>query len=470
MAGSPTTPTAIVMDSPGADDDKGNGRGSNRGDDRSSDRGRQQRMTTTEDDGRGGTVIEKTGFATLPRELILEIIQLCIPPYRPDLKRDVAQLSAVNKSLRIMCIPTLFNIVQMRTNHRRFSRLVRGIEGSDVLSGKGGGGSSSLRTFAPGVSLDAGFGIYSVCHLRIISVLPRAKTSGNASESWYRDTPAQFASDLGQMSNLQGLDLYFEDGYQSLMVAVQYELLKQRITVPGVTRFRHFAETTAHFIPTVFTGLNALHLSIVMDNSPKTIPGLSTIASKLNLHTLSLCNSGWQAKDFDEIYDLFPGVTKLIIGGEIQKFKLSTVFPVFGRFQKLEILGLTDLFDFTMGDVITNLLDEEGVCACDCCLGDDPCTIDTNCDCDECHYNDENYEKFHDMAQRNLSISMEEKQVENAIRLFEECPRLETVYFQLRSDDYATCYRPIKDDKGNVDTVIINEYEDWSQIFTDFYY
>lgn len=79
-------------------------------------------------------MIEKfTGFATLPRELILEIVQLCIPTYRPDLKQDVAQLSAVNKSLRMMCIPTLFTIVQMRTNHHRFSRLVRGIEGSDVL-------------------------------------------------------------------------------------------------------------------------------------------------------------------------------------------------------------------------------------------------------------------------------------------------------------------------------------------------
>ncbi|KAJ3963126.1 hypothetical protein N0V92_000108 [Colletotrichum tropicale] len=443
MAGSPTTPTVVALDFPIVDDHKGYDRGSDRGD-RSSDIGRQQRRTTTEDDGRGGTVIEKTGFATLPRELILEIIQLCIPPYRPDLKQDVAQLSAVNKSLRIMCIPTLFTIVQMRTNHHRFSRLVRGIEGSDVLG--------------------------AIHHLRIISVLPRAKTSGNASESWYRDTPAQFASVLGQMSNLQGLDLYFEDGYQSLMVAIQYELLKQCITVPGVTRFKHFAETTTHFIPMVFTGLNALHLSVVMDNSPKTIPGLSTIASKLNLHTLSLSNSGWQAKDFDEIYDLFPGVTKLIIGGEIQKFKVSTVFPVFGRFQKLEILGLTDLFGLTMGDVMTNLLDEEGVCACDCCLGDDPCTIDTNCDCDECHYNDENYEKFHDMAQRNLSMSLEENQVENAISLFEECPGLETVYFQLRSDDYSTCYRPIKDDKGNVDTVTVNEYEDWPQIFTDFYY
>ncbi|KAI8236336.1 hypothetical protein K4K55_003914 [Colletotrichum sp. SAR 10_96] len=424
MAGSPTTPTVITMDSPSADDDNSNDRGSDRG----GDRGRQQRTTTTEDDDRGGTVIEKfTGFATLPRELILEIVQLCIPPYRPDLKRDVAQLSAVNKSLRIMCIPTLFNIVQMRTNHRRFSRLVRGIEGSDVLS--------------------------AIQHLKIISVLP-SETSGNTSESWYRDTPAQFASVLGQMSNLQDLDLYFEDGYQSLMVAVQYELLKQRITIPGVTRFKHFAETTAHFIPTVFTGLNALHLSVVMDNSPKTIPGLSTIASKLNLHTLSLCNS--------------------LVGKRKTSTRFTTssqtVFPVFGRFQKLEILGLTDLFDFTMGDVMTNLLDEEGVCACDCCLGDDPCTIDTNCDCDECHYNDEDYEKFHDMAQRNLSMSMEEDQVENAISLFEECPGLETVYFQLRSDDYSTCYRPIKDDKGNVDTVTINEYEDWPQIFTDFYY
>ncbi|KAJ0275624.1 hypothetical protein COL940_008746 [Colletotrichum noveboracense] len=134
MAGSPTTPAVITMDSPSADDDKGNDRSSDRGDDKSSDKGRQQRTTTTEGGDRGGTVIKKTGFATLPRELILEVIRLCIPPYRPDLKRDVAQLSAVNKSLRIMCIPTLFNIVQMRTNHRRFSRLVRGIEGSDVLS------------------------------------------------------------------------------------------------------------------------------------------------------------------------------------------------------------------------------------------------------------------------------------------------------------------------------------------------
>ncbi|KAK1856734.1 hypothetical protein CCHR01_00704 [Colletotrichum chrysophilum] len=273
------------------------------------------------------------------------------------------------------------------------------------------------------------------------------------------------------MSNLQDLDLYFADGYQSLMVvAVQYELLKQRITVPSVTKFDHFAESTTHFIPTVFTGLNALHLTVTMGKSPKTIPGLSTIASKLNLHTLSLCKFGWQAKDFDEIYDLFPGVTKLIIGGQIQKFKFSTVLPVFERFKKLEILGLTDIFDFTIEDVMTNLLDEEGDCVCDCCLGDDPCNIDTNCSCDECHYNDENYERSHEMAQHNLFMSMEEDQVEDATSLFVECPRLETVYFQLRNDDYSTCYRPIKDDKVNVDTVTINEYEDWPQIFTDFYY
>ncbi|KAF4422318.1 hypothetical protein CGGC5_v012934 [Colletotrichum fructicola Nara gc5] len=411
MAGSPTTPTVITMDSPSADDASSNDRGSDRG----GDRGRQQRTTTTEDDDRGGTVIEKfTGFATLPRELILEIVQLCIPTYRPDLKQDVAQLSAVNKSLRMMCIPTLFTIVQMRTNHHRFSRLVRGIEGSDVLRAiqgwaratgresparsKGGGSGSSLWIFAPGVSLDTGCSVYSV---------------------W------------------------------------------QRITVPSVTKFDHFAESTTHFIPTVFTGLNALHLTVTMGKSPKTIPGLSTIASKLNLHTLSLCKFGWQAKDFDEIYDLFPGVTKLILG---------TVLPVFERFKKLEILGLTDIFDFTIEDVMTNLLDEEGDCVCDCCLGDDPCNIDTNCSCDECHYNDENYERSHEMAQHNLFMSMEEDQVENATSLFVECPRLETVYFQLRNDDYSTCYRPIKDDKVNVDTVTINEYEDWPQIFTDFYY
>ncbi|KAF5492477.1 hypothetical protein CGCS363_v010411 [Colletotrichum siamense] len=425
MAGFPTTPTVITMDSPSADDDNINDRGSDRG----GDRGRQQRTMTTADNDRGGTVIKKfTGFATLPRELILEIVQLCIPTYRPDLKQDVAQLSAVNKSLRMMCIPTLFTTVQMRTNHHRFSRLVRGIEGSDVLR--------------------------AIHHLRIISVLPRAETSGNASESWYRDTPAQFASVLGQMSNLQDLDLYFADGYQSLMVAVQYELLKQRITVPSVTKFDHFAESTTHFIPT----------------SPKTIPGLSTIASKLNLHTLSLCKFGWQAKDFDEIYDLFPGVTKLIIGGQIQKFKFSTVLPVFERFKKLEILGLTDIFDFTIEDVMTSLIDEEGDCVCDCCLGDEPCTIDTNCSCDECHYNDENYEDFHAMAQQRLSMSMEEDQVKNTVSLFEECPRLETVYFQLRNDDYSTRYRLIKDDNGNVDTLTIDEYEDWPKIFTEFYY
>ncbi|KAL3296879.1 F-box domain-containing protein [Colletotrichum asianum] len=445
MAGPPTTPMDITMVSPSADDDKGNDRGGDRGDDRSSDRssdrGRQQRTTATEDDDdRGGTVIEKTGFATLPRELILEIIRLCIPPYRPDLKRDVAQLSAVNKSLRIICIPTLFNIVQMRTNHRRFSRLVRAIEGSDVLS--------------------------AIQHLKIISVLP-SETSGNTSESWYRDTPAQFASVLGQMSNLRDLDLYFADGYQSLMVAVQYELLKQRITVPSVTKFKHFAESTAHFIPTVFTGLNALHLTIRMGKSPKTIPGLSTIASKLNLHTLSLCKFGWQGKDFDEIHDLFPGVTKVIIGGEIQKFKLSTVFPVFKRFRKLKILGLTDAFDFTIGDVMTNLLVEEGICPCDCCLGENPCTIDTNCSCDECHYNMKNYEKYHAMAQRNLSMFMEEDQVENATSLFKTCPRLETVYFQLRQDVYSTRYRPVKDETDKFDTVLIDKYQDWPTISTE---
>ncbi|KAF4808838.1 hypothetical protein CGCSCA5_v011979 [Colletotrichum siamense] len=431
MAGSLTTPMGITMEFPGADADRGDNRGG--------DRGQRQRATTTESDDGGGAVI-KTSFAALPSELVLEIIQLCVPPYRPDLKQDVAQLSAVNKKLRKMCIPTLFTIVQMRTNHHHFSRLVRGIEGSGVLS--------------------------AIQRLRITSALP-PETSGNASESWYRDTPARFASILGQMSDLQDLDLYFEDGDQSLMVAVQYELLKQRITVPTVTKFEHFAESTTHFIPTVFTGLNALHLTVMLGKSPKTVPGLSSTASKLNLHTISLTKSSWEAEDFDEIYDLFPGVTNLLIGGEIEKFKLSTVFPVFKRFRKLKILGLTDAFDFTIGDVMTNLLDEEGVCPCDCCLGEDPCTIDTNCTCDECHYNMKNYEKYHAMAQRNLSMLMEEDQVENATSLFKTCPRLETVYFQLRLDVYSTRYRPIKDETGKVDTVLIDKYQDWPTISTE---
>lgn len=81
----------------------------------------------------------KTYLVTLPRELILEIIKLCVPP-RPlrntiTMNRTitVSQLSLVDKSLREMCIPTLFRTLKLRTGQHELLGHIQVLEDSRVL-------------------------------------------------------------------------------------------------------------------------------------------------------------------------------------------------------------------------------------------------------------------------------------------------------------------------------------------------
>ncbi|KAJ0383002.1 hypothetical protein COL922a_011388 [Colletotrichum nupharicola] len=66
----------------------------------------------------------KTYLVTLPRELILEIIKLCVPP---------RTLSLVDKSLREMCVPILFRTLKLSTNHVELLGHIQVVENSRIL-------------------------------------------------------------------------------------------------------------------------------------------------------------------------------------------------------------------------------------------------------------------------------------------------------------------------------------------------
>lgn len=81
----------------------------------------------------------KTYLVTLPQELILDIIKLCVPP-RPLYNRitvngtiTISQLSLVDKSLREMCVPILFRSLKLSTDHVKLLGHIQVLENSRVL-------------------------------------------------------------------------------------------------------------------------------------------------------------------------------------------------------------------------------------------------------------------------------------------------------------------------------------------------
>lgn len=126
------------------------------------------------------------------------------------------------------------------------------------------------------------------------------------------------------MPNLQDLDLTLRWGKKSLANALQGELVKQRIALPTVKKLQYDISDSkpdpsisVSFIPSVFAGLQALHLHLKPIASLTSVPGLWTVAHTLELRTLSLHNRLWTFKNIEEIHELFPDVTSLLIGGEV---------------------------------------------------------------------------------------------------------------------------------------------------------
>ncbi|KAJ0377162.1 hypothetical protein COL26b_004604 [Colletotrichum chrysophilum] len=72
----------------------------------------------------------KTYLVTLPRELILEIIKLCVPPRT---LRNIITLSLVDKSLREMCVPILFRTLKLSTTDVELLGHIQVLENSRIL-------------------------------------------------------------------------------------------------------------------------------------------------------------------------------------------------------------------------------------------------------------------------------------------------------------------------------------------------
>ncbi|KAH0438535.1 F-box domain-containing protein [Colletotrichum camelliae] len=307
----------------------------------------------------------KTYLVTLPQELILEVIKHCVPPRSPnsqiieDRTIAISQLSLVDKSLREMCVPILFRILKLSTNHAEILGHIQVLESSRILE--------------------------IVQHLSIVS-----SASGNATPSWEPSLPPRLATLLGHMPNLRDLNLALQYRKDSLATAVQDELLKQRIAISAVKKFKYNMSDSmgdplisVSFIPAVFTGLCALHLDLGMTATPNEVPGLSTIAPSLKLHTLSLHSEFWFSESFDQIHKLFPNITKLIIGGEVGDVMISESIPTIKKFRNLRSLALTDLisFSFDEDDLRESLREVREACPCpNCYLTDD---MDLVCEEDE---------------------------------------------------------------------------------------
>ncbi|EQB44765.1 hypothetical protein CGLO_16450 [Colletotrichum gloeosporioides Cg-14] len=393
----------------------------------------------------------KTYLVTLPRELILEIIKLCVPP-RPlrntitvNRTITISQLSLVDKSLREMCVPILFRTLKLSTNHVELLGHIQVLENSRILE--------------------------IVQHLSIVS-----RASGNATPLWEPSLPPRLATFLGRMPNLKDLNLTLRYGTESLATAVHDELLKQRIIIPAVKNFKYNMpdsmwdpSLSVSFIPAVFTGLCALHLDLGMIATPEEVPGLSTTAPSLKLHTLSLHSEMWFSKTFDQIHELFPNITKLIIGGEVGDVMISESIPTIKKFRNLRFLALTDRISIDEDDLRESLREVREACPCpNCYLTDDMdlvCAEDEEsegvCGCVGCSFTRGHYGEALDLARVDHPLAEDQK--ENVRGIFRECPNLGVLYFQITWAQ-GTRYRPVRDNTGRLVRIQYKEAVDWPGI------
>ncbi|KAF4918975.1 hypothetical protein CGCVW01_v008340 [Colletotrichum viniferum] len=374
----------------------------------------------------------KTYLVTLPRELILEIIKLCVPP-RPlrntiTMNRTitVSQLSLVDKSLREMCIPTLFRTLKLRTGQHELLGHIQVLEDSRVLE--------------------------VVQHLRINSI-----AWDDVTPQWKRGTPARLAKLLGRMPNLQDLDLTLRWGMKSLATAVQDELMKQRIAIPTAKRFKYDISDSkpdpsilVSFIPSVFAELRALHLHLKPIASLKSVPGLSTIAPRLELRTLSLHNRFWTFRNIEEIYELFPNITSLIIGGEVGSGLISELIPTFKKFRNLRSLALTDLICIDDEDLMEYMF-----------------TVREECECKECFVNG-NMDLFWEEGQEGACSCLECSSTRGH---YSEALNMARFWHPLAEDQdenitrfHASRYTPVRDDAGMFVRSQCVVFADWPEI------
>uniref|UniRef100_L2GJ51 F-box domain-containing protein n=2 Tax=Colletotrichum fructicola (strain Nara gc5) TaxID=1213859 RepID=L2GJ51_COLFN len=140
------------------------------------------------------------------------------------------------------------------------------------------------------------------------------------------------------------------------------ELLDKNIVLASIRILTFGNTSTMNFVPSTFINLRVL--SVTVKTSPKKTPGLQAASTKLQLEVLELKQDNWTTEDVEEIFELFPQVSKLLVDGELKNTRVSALIPIFKQFNNLRYLALTTvpkvyprpgLFDDELLDEIDDL-------------------------------------------------------------------------------------------------------------------
>ncbi|KAK2018515.1 F-box domain-containing protein [Colletotrichum eremochloae] len=262
----------------------------------------------------------KTFLVTLPRELIIEIIRVCHDS-RPDRgqkheSRDrgiVVRLSCVNKCLRILCIPFVFQNLRLSTMEVDLDAHIQAIVDNNAILEAAR--CLFLKTCGPESCLWDHFG-----------ESPPVTACGPL-------TPALLVKILSKMS-LEGLRLEFVNGKKSLAKLFAAELAAQRMALPSVTFLAYPHPMMVEFIPTVFPNLRVLSLTV-----PKNWSDLTAIASELHyLNTLEL-REKWSLYTLRHVLEIFPSIRRLLIDSKLMRIRVSDLISILKTMPNLKDLS-----------------------------------------------------------------------------------------------------------------------------------
>ncbi|KAJ3952490.1 hypothetical protein N0V92_011070 [Colletotrichum tropicale] len=272
-------------------------------------------------------------FIKLPNELVLEIINLC---------QARKALSRVNKQLRSLTIPYIFRRMRKWINEDRLFDSLQVIEKNPII-------------------------LSAVQHFSLSSDGPNRPASrwdflDSASGPCPAATPALLATVLHKMINLEELSLRLRYGNKTLSGPLRKELLDKNIVLASIRILTFGNTSTMNFVPSTFINLRVL--SVTVKTSPKKTLGLQAASTKLQLEVLELKQDNWTTEDVEEIFELFPQVSKLLVDGELKNTRVSMLIPIFKQFNNLRYLALTTvpkvyprpgLFDDRLLDEIDDL-------------------------------------------------------------------------------------------------------------------
>ncbi|KAF5492222.1 Cytochrome P450 monooxygenase BOA4 [Colletotrichum siamense] len=329
-------------------------------------------------------------FIKLPNELVLEITNLC---------QARKALSRVNKQLRSLTIPYIFRRMRKWVNEDRLFDSLQVIEKNPTI-------------------------LSAVQHFSLSSDGPNRPASrwdflDSASGPCPAAAPALLATVLHKMINLEELSLRLCYGNKTLSGPLRKELLNKNIVLASIRILTFGNTSTMNFVPSTFINLRVL--SVTVKTSPKKTSGLQGASTKLQLEVLELKQDNWTTEDVEEIFELFPQVSKLLVDGELKNTRVSTLIPIFKQFNNMRYLALT---------TVPKVYPRPGL------------------------FDDRLLDEIDDLRETH---PLKEDLVINAVELFQQCQQLETVCLKDVFDGHV--FLPTRNGKEITvdDTVFTNE-------------